>query len=123
MAVTTTQYICIQGACYHARPLTLMQEEVLYLCTYGASLPAICRDTWYPPVQVAGILDFLMRHGLVMQLPVATEPAPQAPSAPSSFPAKAPGLFSRLVHRTKQPYQHWIDPQQEKRGDILWQHA
>ncbi len=73
MTTSTPRYICTPGARYHARPLTLMQQEVLYLCTYGATLARLCQDTFYPPIQVAQILDHLMQHGLVTLAPAAEE--------------------------------------------------
>ncbi len=69
MTTSAVRYICTPGARYHARPLTLMQHEVLYLCTYGATLPLLCQETFYPPIQVAQILAYLMQHGLVKRLP------------------------------------------------------
>jgi hypothetical protein len=65
--MNTPRYISIQGACYHVRPLTHMQQQVLYLCCYGTTISLICQDTWYPPIQVAQILGFLMQHGLVKE--------------------------------------------------------
>jgi hypothetical protein len=67
MTTSAVRYICTPGACYHVRPLTLMQQEVLYLCMYGATLPLICQASWYPPVQVVEVLAYLMQHGLVKQ--------------------------------------------------------
>jgi hypothetical protein len=68
MTTSAVRYISTPGARYRVRPLTLMQQEVLYLCTYGATLPLICRASWYPPIQVAQILAYLMQHGLVKVL-------------------------------------------------------
>jgi hypothetical protein len=65
MTTLTTRYRSVQGAFHHVRPLTLMQQYVLHLCTYGMAFPVICRESFYPPLQVAQTLDFLMRHGLV----------------------------------------------------------
>ena len=70
--MTTPRYIrTLTGAC-SVRPLTLMQHEILALCTYGVSRPFLCQQTSYPPLQVAQILDELMQHGLITVVP---EPA------------------------------------------------
>jgi hypothetical protein len=69
MTTSAVRYICTPGARYHVRPLTLMQHEVLYLCTYSMTLPMICQASWYPPIQVVEVLAYLMQHGLVKSAP------------------------------------------------------
>ena len=103
--MTTPRYICTQGACYHVRPLTMMQEQVLYLCTYETTLPLICQDTWYPPAQVAQILNYLMLHGLVRPLPVSAEPLEPSPLVPPEFPRRS--FFAHLVRRIKRACQRF----------------
>ena len=73
MTTSAVRYIATQGARYHVRPLTLMQREVLSLCTYGVSLAFLCQQTCYPPIQVLELLTALMRHVLIRRFAPAEE--------------------------------------------------
>ena len=61
-------YEAIPGAMHTMRPLNHMQEQILYLCSYGATFPQMCQETWYPPIQVATLLSWLQTHGLVRRI-------------------------------------------------------
>ena len=106
------RYQRVPGAKYHVRPLSLLQQEVLYRCDGRVTVADLSDMTLASHPEIRAALTFLGTHGLVKTLmpeawlfkPSPHEQSsrlPTRPLPPQRAPARIPGLLRRL----KQPFQ------------------
>jgi hypothetical protein len=89
------------GAQYHARPLSLLQQDVMYRCDGKVTVADLADATLATHPEVRAALVFLSEHGLVKILPpdpTLLPSAPHKPAAPASVPV---GSRSRLLSALK----------------------
>ncbi len=92
----TLRYQRTPGAQYHVRPLTLLQQEVLYRCNGQVTIADLADATLHKHPEIRAALSFLAQHGLVKTLPaeawlfesLTPPPARQEPAA--ARPARRP---------------------------------
>lgn len=65
----TLRYQRTHGAQYHARPLTLLQQDILYRCNGKVTVADLADATLYTHQEIGAVLNFLARHGLIKTLP------------------------------------------------------
>ena len=64
----TLRYQRTPCAKYHVRPLSLLQQEVLYRCDGTVTLADLADATLYSHPEIRAVLCFLLVHGLVKTL-------------------------------------------------------
>ncbi|HEY7349641.1 MAG TPA: hypothetical protein VH599_15100 [Ktedonobacterales bacterium] len=64
----TLRYQRTPGAKYHMRPLSLLQQEILYRCDGKATVADLADATLHTHPEIRTVLSFLTRHGLVKAL-------------------------------------------------------
>jgi len=91
----TLRYQRTPCARYHVRPLTLLQQDIMYRCDGRVTVADLADATKYTHPEIRAVLSFLSAHGLVKTLapePWLFDPLPhQQPARP---PAPRPGLRS-----------------------------
>jgi hypothetical protein len=65
----TPRYQHTPCAKYHVRPLSLLQQEVLYRCDGTVTVADLADATRYTHPEIRAVLVFLSQHGLVKTLP------------------------------------------------------
>jgi hypothetical protein len=65
----TLRYQRVPGAKYHVRPLSLLQQEVLYRCDGSVTVADLADATRYTHPEIRAALRFLAAHGLIKTLP------------------------------------------------------
>ena len=73
------------GAEYHVRPLTLLQQEVLYCCDGTVTVADLADATKYSHPEIRAVVVFLGQHGLIKTLP----PDPRLFGPPPAIVAEA----------------------------------
>ncbi len=66
----TLRYQRTRGAQYHVRPLSLVQQEVMYRCDGTVTAADLADATRCPHPEIRAALAFLSQHGLVKTLPL-----------------------------------------------------
>ncbi len=94
----TLRYQRVRGAQYHVRPLTLVQQEMMYRCDGRVTVADLADATRHSHPEIRAALRFLLAHGLVKTLPpdpwlFAPIPHQQAPRPL----AHAPGPIRRFL--------------------------
>ncbi|HEU5368207.1 MAG TPA: hypothetical protein VFU69_07070 [Ktedonobacterales bacterium] len=84
----TLRYQRVPGAQYHVRPLSLLQQDVLYRCDGNVTVADLADATRYTHPEIRGVLHFLAAHGLVKTL--LPEPWLFTAFAPASAWHRAP---------------------------------
>ncbi|HEY7349520.1 MAG TPA: hypothetical protein VH599_14485 [Ktedonobacterales bacterium] len=64
----TLRYQRTPGAQYHVRPLSLLQQEMLYRCDGRVTIADLSDATKYTHPEIRNILSFLSAHGLVQTI-------------------------------------------------------
>lgn len=65
----TLRYQRVPGAQYHVRPLSLLQQDILYRCNGKVTIADLADATKYTHPEIRGVLHVLATHGLVKTLP------------------------------------------------------
>lgn len=92
----TLRYQRTSGAQYHARPLSLLQQEVLYRCNGKVTVADLADATLLKHPEIRAALSFLTQHGLVKTLPAEAwlfeplAPAPARQKKAAERPARRP---------------------------------
>lgn len=97
----TLRYQRTPCARYHVRPLTLLQQEVMYRCDGNVTVADLADATKCSHPEVRAILSFLLTHGLVKTLP------PEAwlfGPPPQKQPSRPPELPPRHASRARRPF-------------------
>lgn len=103
----TLRYQRTPGAQYHVRPLSLLQQEMLYRCDGRVTIADLSDATKYTPLEIRVVLSFLIKHGLVQTLmpeawlfkpPVQHQISniPTQPLPPQQPPARIRRFLNRL---------------------------
>lgn len=108
----TLRYQRVPGAKYHVRPLSLLQQELLYRCDGRVTAADLADMTLATHPEIRAALTFLIIHGLVKTLMPETwlfKPSPQEQSSRLATrprpPQRQPARISGLLRRLKQPFQ------------------
>ncbi len=64
----TLRYQRVPGSQYHARPLSLLQQDILYRCDGFVTIADLADATLLTHPEIRAALSFLARHGLVKTL-------------------------------------------------------
>ncbi len=105
----TLRYQRVPGAQYHVRPLTLLQQEVLYRCDGTVTLADLADATRYSHPEMRAVLAFLAQHGLVKTLPPdPTLFAPMSQAAADALSDLLPGRSQRLLPALKRALRGWL---------------
>ena len=95
------------GAKYHVRPLTLLQQEVLYCCDGTVTVADLADATKYTHPEIRAVVVFLSQHGLIKTLP----PDPRLfapPAAPAAaFASSVHGPDGRVLFAVKRKRSAW----------------
>ncbi|HLV97326.1 MAG TPA: hypothetical protein VKT82_01495 [Ktedonobacterales bacterium] len=83
----TLRYQRTPCARYHVRPLTLLQQDIMYRCDGRVTVADLADATKYTHPEVRAVLRFLIAHGLVKTL--TPEPWLFAP-IPHQMPQRSP---------------------------------
>lgn len=92
----TLRYQRVPGAQYHVRPLSLLQQDILYRCDGSATVADLADATKYTHPEVRAVLGFLTRHGLVKILP--PDPRLVIPRTQESAASPAAAFQNSRVH-------------------------
>ncbi len=108
----TLRYRRTPGAQYHVRPLSLVQQELLYRCDGRVTVADLADALKYTHSEIRRILSFLSAHGLVQTLiPEAwlfkppAQPISRQPTQPL-IQRREIARFRRFLNRLKWPLQH-----------------
>jgi len=129
----TLRYQHTPFAKYHARPLSLLQQDILYRCDGTVTIADLADATLCTLAEIRAALSFLIQHGLVKTLMpetwLFTPPHYQRPVV-ASRPPLAPGHIQRWLHLLKRRLRDWHDRLSfgrlsegklpEKRGNSLY---
>jgi len=88
----TLSYQRTPCARYHVRPLSLLQQDIMYRCDGSVTVADLADATKYPHPEVRAVLSFLSAHGLVKTLtpePWLFDPIPHKMPPRSPEPARA----------------------------------
>jgi hypothetical protein len=101
----TLRYQRTPCAKYHVRPLSLLQQEVLYRCDGTVTVADLADATRHTHPEIRAALSFLTRHGLIKTLPPEPWLFESAPQAPARFheSAELPSVRLRV------PLWRWLD--------------
>jgi hypothetical protein len=61
----TLRYQRVPGAQYHVRPLSLLQQDLLYRCNGRVTIADLSDETLAPHAEIRAAITFLSAHGLV----------------------------------------------------------
>ncbi|HEY7358024.1 MAG TPA: hypothetical protein VH590_16205 [Ktedonobacterales bacterium] len=92
----TLRYQRVPGAQYHVRPLSLLQQDILYRCNGKVTIADLADATKYTYPEIRAVLHYLAAHGLVKTLPpeswllTAFAPASIWHSTPTGQPLARP---------------------------------
>jgi hypothetical protein len=89
----TLRYQRTPCAKYHVRPLSLLQQEVLYCCDGTVTVADLADATRYSHPEIRAVLSFLSQHGLIKTLP--PDPTLFAPMPQASVAYAAPAVSGR----------------------------
>jgi hypothetical protein len=85
----TLRYQQTPCARYHVRPLSLLQQDVMYRCNGRVTVADLADATMYSRPEIRAVLSFLIAHGLVKTLPpepwlldLASSKKPARPAEP-----------------------------------------
>ncbi len=106
----TLRYQRTPCAKYHVRPLTLLQQDVLYRCDGTVTVADLADVTKYTHPEMRAVLVFLSQHGLVKTLPPDPRLFAPVPSAPAAHPSRPVSGRSRRWRRAlKDTLRDWND--------------
>jgi hypothetical protein len=95
----TLHYQRTPCAKYHVRPLSLLQQEVLYCCDGTVTVADLADATRYTHPEIRAVLSFLSQHGLIKTLQPDSRSLPPArrclrptPRLLCRVASEAPGL-------------------------------
>ncbi|HEY7346939.1 MAG TPA: hypothetical protein VH599_01375 [Ktedonobacterales bacterium] len=95
----TLRYQRTPCARYHVRPLSLLQQEIMYLCDGSVTVADLADATKYSHPEARAVLSFLLAHGLIKTLaPASWLFAPLPRQKPSRAPEPRQNRIRRLVH-------------------------
>lgn len=115
----TLRYQRTPLAKYHVRPLSLLQQDILYRCDGTVTVADLSDATLYPHAEIRIVLSFLAAHGLVKTLmPEAWLFQPPLQDQMSPRPAQP---FSHR-HRPRRLWRFWHDltGKLQKWDDHIW---
>ncbi|HLW03887.1 MAG TPA: hypothetical protein VKT82_34890 [Ktedonobacterales bacterium] len=106
----TLRYQRTPGEKYHVRPLTLLQQDILYRCDGRVTVADLSDATKYSHPEIRAVLAFLNQHGLVKILP----PDPRLFAAlahhSAAFSSDSPqGHSLRVLPALKRTLRAWND--------------
>ncbi len=94
----TLRYQRVPGAQYRVRPLSLVQQEVLYRCDGTVTLADLADATRYTHPEMRAVLAFLAQHGLVKTVLPDSALLASRPPAPAAAPSVLlSGRFRRVL--------------------------
>ena len=106
----TLRYQRTPCAKYHVRPLSLLQQDVLYRCDGTVTVADLADATRYTHPEIRAVLVFLSQHGLVKTLPPDPTLFAPLPSARSNSAASLlPDHNRGLLHALKRALRGWND--------------
>ncbi|HEY7349507.1 MAG TPA: hypothetical protein VH599_14420 [Ktedonobacterales bacterium] len=105
----TLRYQRTPCAKYHVRPLSLLQQHVLYRCDGTVTIADLADATLYTHPEIRSVLCFLVKHGLVKTLmpeawlfqPATGSQVSHIPPRPLSSRAIKPRFIRRICQRLK----------------------
>jgi hypothetical protein len=100
----TLRYQRVPGAQYHARPLSLLQQEVLYRCDGSATIADLADATLLKHPEIRDALAFLASHGLVKTLPAEA----WLFESITPLPAHPQNVANRVVQRPRAWRWRWL---------------
>lgn len=108
----TLRYQRLPLAKYHVRPLSLLQQDILYRCDGAVTIADLADATLSPHPEILDVLTFLITHGLVKTLMPETwlfqPPISHSPTQP--FPRqRQPQPIRRLWHVLTGKLCQWND--------------
>lgn len=102
----TLRYQRTPCAKYHVRPLSLLQQEVLYRCDGRVTVADLADMTRSTHPEIRAVLSFLSQHGLIKTLPpdptlFASSPPDGAEHASSPLRSRQRGFLPALKRRLR----------------------
>jgi len=97
----TLRYQRTPCAKYHVRPLSLLQQDVLYRCDGTVTVADLADMTRYTHPEIRAVLSFLSQHGLIKTLPpdptlFASRPQTSAAYAPPAVSGRSRSSWAAL---------------------------
>ena len=95
------------GAKYHVRPLTLLQQEVLYCCDGTVTVADLADATKYTHPEIRAVVVFLGQHGLIKTLPPDPRLFVPPPAPAEAFVSPARSRDGRALPAVKRKRSAW----------------
>jgi hypothetical protein len=104
----TLRYQRVPGAQYHVRPLSLLQQDLLYRCNGRVTIADLSDATLAPHTEIRAAINFLSAHGLVRTImpeawlfkPPVQQPFSSRPTQPLSQ-HRQPAHIQRFLNQLK----------------------
>ncbi len=101
----TLRYQRTPCAKYHVRPLSLLQQDIMYRCDGRVTVADLADATRYTHSEIRAVLAFLGQHGLIKTLPPDPTLFASRPPASAAYPSRpvngrSRGFWRALKSRT-----------------------